>query len=329
LAAVLLLAGQGAAPIPAGSGRIEVAVNGTRFEVFTYKPASFTDGPLILVFHGVLRDADAYRDHAAALGDRFGALVAAPRFDAARFPSAKYQQGGLLAGGKVLPREEWTWGLVPGLADALRGRAGRPGLPCYLVGHSAGGQFLARLAGFTEAGARRVVVANPGSHLFPSGDAPYPYGFGGLPEGLRGDKALRAYLAQPLTIYLGTADTEHDGYLDRGKHASRQGESRYRRGLNAFRAAERLATSKGWPFNWRLVEAQGVGHDARDMFAHPNCGAALFGEGRASRPTTGPSPAQAVGQAPEPVGSRLARPGAPPPAVVSARPATTGSRPGP
>ena len=33
------------------------------------------DGPLIVVFHGVLRNAEEYRDHARALAERLGAIV--------------------------------------------------------------------------------------------------------------------------------------------------------------------------------------------------------------------------------------------------------------
>src|SRR5262249_3688185 len=147
----------------------------------TYKPKNYQEGPLFVIFHGVLRNADDYRDNAKALADRHGALVVAPRFDAQRFPTAKYQQGGLLKDGKPAPPEEWTWSQVPKLVDAVRQRAGRPNMPYYLIGHSAGGQFLVRLSGFVKTDAVRIVAANPGTHLFPGTDLPFPYGFGGLP----------------------------------------------------------------------------------------------------------------------------------------------------
>jgi hypothetical protein len=46
-----------------------------------------------------------------------------------------------------------------------------------------------------------------------------------------------------------------------------QGATRHERGLNAFLAAESLAKARSWTFNWRLVEAPGVGHSAKKMFA--------------------------------------------------------------
>jgi len=265
--------------IPTGAAKLEAEVGDTRLDVFTYKPKDYTDGPLILVFHGVSRNAESYRDSARELADRHGALVVAPLFDEKRFPTRLYQRGGLLTReGQLVPKEQWTWQLVPKLADGVRRLEGRPDMPYYLLGHSGGGQFLARLAGFLPTDARRIVAANPGSHLFPTRDMDFPYGFGKLPDELSGEAVLRRYLAQPLTIYLGTADTEKGDNLDDSETANKQGATRYERGLNAFRAAEGLAKRKGWEFNWRLVEAKAVGHSAKAMFADPKCAVALFGE---------------------------------------------------
>jgi pimeloyl-ACP methyl ester carboxylesterase len=267
-----------AGAVPTGSARLEWDVGDTSLVVFTYKPKDYKDGPLILVFHGVGRNAESYRDSAKDLADRHGALIVAPLFDEKRFPTRLYQRGGLLTReGKATPKEQWTWQLVPKLADRARRLEGRPDMPYYLLGHSGGGQFLVRLAGFVPTEAKRIVAANPGTHLFPNHDLPFPYGFGQLPAELSNDDVLRRYLGQPLTIYLGTADTQSDD-LDDSENANKQGATRYQRGLNAFRAAEHLAKLKSWEVNWRLVEAKDVGHSARAMFADPMVDRALFGE---------------------------------------------------
>jgi len=266
-----------ATPIPPGSDQREFDLGGTRLEVFTYKPQNYQDGPLLLVFHGVLRNADAYRDNAIELADRIGAVVAAPRFDLERFSNLQYQQGGLFTkSGEVVNADQWTWNFVPKLAAEIRRAEGRPELPYYLIGHSGGGQFLIRFAGFMPTEAKRIVVANAGTHLFPTTDAEYPLGFGKVPEKLRDAAALRRYLAQPLTIYLGTNDTEQDEHLDVSEEAKRQGSCRYERGRNNFQAAEELARQHGWEFRWKLVEAPGIEHDSKKMFGHPNCVKALF-----------------------------------------------------
>jgi poly(3-hydroxybutyrate) depolymerase len=274
---LLLLADPAPKAIPDGKAKVEMEVGGHSLDVFTYKPKNYgTDSPLVVVCHGMLRNADEYRDNARGLADRLGALVVAPLFDSKRFPHDAYQLGGIKIKGDAQPAAKWTIGLVPQLADAVRRREGRKDMPCHLVGHSAGGQFLERLAGFVTSDAVRVVAANPGSHLFPTRDAPFPYGFGGLPKELSDDAALKRYLAQPLTIYLGTADVGNEN-LPSGPEAKKQGATRYERGKNCFKAAQELAKAKGWPFQWRLVEAPGVDHDNKKMFDHERAKAALLG----------------------------------------------------
>jgi poly(3-hydroxybutyrate) depolymerase len=259
------------APIPAGSDQVTVRAGDRELTVYTYKPDGYRDGPLVLVFHGTLRNAEEYRDWAKVIADRTGGVVAAPLFDAETFPIGLYQMGGLMKDKKPLPEAEWTWSLVPKIADELRKREGRPDMPYHLIGHSAGGQFLVRLAGFVKTDAVRIVAANSGSLLFATEEMPFPYGFGDLPTELGGEAALKRFLAQPLTLYLGTGDTVQDKYFPKGPLAARQGGSRYERGRNAFKTAEALAKEKGWTFNWKVVEAEGVGHVAAEMFKHASC----------------------------------------------------------
>src|SRR5207302_8339535 len=161
LVLLLALCGQPAIPTGADTIAIEVGSGRTPIEIFSYKPESYRDGPLILVFHGVLRNADEYRDHSKGLADRLGALVAVPRFDKERFPNESYQQGGIRRQGAPVLRDEWTFSRIPEIAAEIRKREQRPDMPFYLLGHSAGGQFVERLAGFIDSGAARIVAANP------------------------------------------------------------------------------------------------------------------------------------------------------------------------
>ncbi len=120
------------------------------------------------------------------------------------------------------------------------------------------------------------MAGNGCTHLFPTREQPFPYGFGGLPEELGNDAAIRRYLAQPLTIYLGTADTVVDEHLSVNPEANAQGAVRLERGRKAFEFAQKLAHDRGWAFHWRLVEAQGIVHDHTLMFNHPRAAEALF-----------------------------------------------------
>ncbi len=264
------------APIPAGSSKIVVDVGSYKLDVFTYRPKNFKDGPLIVIFHGTNRNADEYRDFGIGMAERFGALIAAPLFDSKQFSNDLYHNGGLLKKGKLQPAEQWTGSYTPKIAAEIRRLEGRPKLPYYFIGHSAGGQFLSRISGFVNPGAVRIVAANPGAHLFPTRELPYPYGFGELPKEISDDDAIQLYLAQPLTIYVGTADVEK-AQLPMSVTAMKQGPNRWERGKNCFKMAKELALAKGWSFHWRLVEAPGIGHDGKGMFDHPNSIEALFG----------------------------------------------------
>ena len=261
----------GAAPIE--TGRQIADVNGAPMVVFTYRPVGCSDPSLLLVFHGIARNARTYRDDARALGDRLCLLVVAPLFDRQAFPGWRYQRGGIVKGAAVQDARDFTGRLVLDLVDWVRQQEGRP-IAYSLFGHSAGGQFLDRLAAFVPTEARRIVVANAGSYVFPSLEIDAPFGLGKVYSGTQGEAALRRYLEQPLTIYLGQGDTRDDERNDYPE-ALAQGASRFQRGANVFNAAKTLAQTRGWPFNWRLVELPGVGHDARKMLAAPQAAEAL------------------------------------------------------
>ena len=267
-----------ATALPAGSDRLEVDTCRGKLDVFTYKPAAYRDGPLIVVCHGVLRNAEEYRDHARELARRHGAIVAAPRFPDPPFSIERYQRGGLILDGKAQSLDSCTWLALPDVVAEIRRRESRPKMPCYFIGHSGGGQFLIRLAGFLHTDVERIVVSNPGTYLTPSREAPFPFGFGNLPESLSNDKIIERYLAQPITLYLGDKDIERDEHLDVTEWAQRQGKTRFERGQNVYQMARKLADQKGWKFNWRMVVVPNIGHDHEGMFNHPLSAQALFGD---------------------------------------------------
>jgi len=260
---------------PPGRGELCFPSRKGGVRIFTWRPAALGEGPLLVVFHGVLRNAEEYRDHTEALARRLGGAVAAPLFDAERFPTTRYQQGGLLQMGQPVPEQDWTFSLIPPLLDSLRESLGGKGRRVYLLGHSGGGQFLARMAAFVTPRVDQIVAANPGTYLFLNREHAFPLGFGGLPVEWSDDAVWERYLAQPLTIYLGTGDIVRDENLDVSPAADRQGLSRYERGRRAWFRGRDLAERRGWRFAWRLVEAADIPHDHERMFNHPQCLVAL------------------------------------------------------
>jgi pimeloyl-ACP methyl ester carboxylesterase len=264
-------------PIPPGKAELELKLSEFPLTVYTYRPANYNGGPMILVFHGVLRNADEYRDHAVNLGDRLGALIVAPKFDLERFPLERYQYGGIVRDAKAVPLAERTGSYVRRVAEEIRRRERRPDMPYYLIGHSGGGQFLLRSTLFAPAGAKGIVASNAGTVTWPRKDWPYPYGLGELPEELTGDDVLKTFVGQPLTFYLALGDVVRDEYLDVTPQADLQGQTRLERNRNAFAAWQLLAKDRGWDFRWRLVTVEGVDHDHEKMFDHALVRNALFG----------------------------------------------------
>jgi hypothetical protein len=251
--------------IPPGAGEQTADLGGTRLEVFTFRPAGCRVSEALLVFHGLERDARAYRDDAIPLGQRFCMLVIAPLFDKTRFPTWRYQRGGIVHGGVVQPRESWTVNLVAQLVSWVRRKENDMQLAYSLIGHSAGGQFLSRVAAFTDNDAVQTVIANPSTWVRPRLDIAAPYGFGGIGEGALSAAMLKHYLAAKITVLLGEEDVGSRN-LATNEEAEEQGATRLARGQNVFREAAATARTNGWAFNWRLAMVPGAGHNARTMF---------------------------------------------------------------
>ncbi|MXQ12276.1 hypothetical protein GR328_12540 [Microvirga makkahensis] len=261
--------------IPTGSGMTRTALDGVTFKVYTYKP----DGPIngiLLVYHGTSRTADRSRDYAIDLANLEGLVVAAPLFSRARFARHDYHLGGLLyASGQLKPASHWTTRFVALLADWVRTEEAAPTLPYWCWGHSAGGQYLSRVAAFEQIPAARIIIANASSYVlpllgkYPTGEA-VPYGMGGVYKGVTEQTKLRGYLRMPVTIFLGTDDDDPDDpSLSRTIEARRQGMHRKDRGERTFVLGQSHAAALGCPFGWRLVYAPKGVHSASQMIRAP------------------------------------------------------------
>lgn len=284
MAALLLLAGgplaaqvpEGAEPFAPGSSRVAVDFGGTTLDLWVYRPASYNGDGFVLLLHGASRAAESYRNNSRGFADEHGRIVVVPEFDAERFPNRRYQMGGVFrADGSLADPAERTYAFIPQIVEYVRQREGTPQLPWILLGYSAGAQFVSRMAAFLDTDAERLVAMSPGSALFPTRDLDFGLGFGGLPERYGSDDRIRRYLALPMTVSIGTADTEEDQLP--GGRAAEQGVHRYARNLRWFVSAMELAHDQGWEFNWRLVLHDGAGHPHRQMFEHAAMANSLLG----------------------------------------------------
>jgi pimeloyl-ACP methyl ester carboxylesterase len=253
-------------PIAQGHDRQTADLGGVQVEVQTYKPSSWSGDGVLLHFHGLGSHPADELGCLTDLAERSGHMLVAPYFDRDRFPFWRYQAVGIAQQGSPRPRETWTGNLVVELLRQLEALEG-PRMAVRLIGHSAGGQFVDRFAGFHAVPAARLIAANPASVLMPSRDYAYPYGFGRLPDSIAGDDTIAAYLRQPLVLYVGELDDQSQGTPDTNPEAMRQGETRPQRARLAFETGQALAQARGWVFNWRFVSRPGVGHNLLRMFA--------------------------------------------------------------
>lgn len=263
LAAQAVLA---ATPVP--GGRWSFMFNDARgrpdrpVKVYTYRPRKCDSTcPIMFVMAGVKRDASNYRTYWEFAADRYGFIVIAPEFLA--WPKAAlYNLGDV----KDQPdREKWAYSVIEHLFDEMR-----DGQKDYRIfGHSAGGQFVQRMALFLpENRASVMVAANPGWYTMPEwrkdkGAEPFPYS---LVNARVGEAELRQALAKRFILMVGEQDTDPDDEnLNKSAGAMKQGEMRVERGENFFKAATGAANDLGVKLNWELVEVPNVAHDGDSM----------------------------------------------------------------
>ena len=239
-------------------------------------PGLSATAPIVFVMHGVKRDADNYRDNWTAAAERFGFLLLCPEFTKVDYPNrTAYQLGNLADGaGEPLPKAAWTFGVIERLFDFVKETTGNASERYHIYGHSAGGQFVHRLALFLpEARYATAVAANTGWYTMPTfGGRRFPYGLrgsAGTPE------TLERALGNRLVLLLGEQDTDaEDPFLRQSKGARRQGKNRFERGQAFYAAAGDEATRLGVTLNWTLETVPGAAHF--DQLMMPVAARALF-----------------------------------------------------
>lgn len=235
---------------------------GSPLRVSYYRPAlPARDLQIVFVMHGVKRDAEFYRDTWQDAAERFGFLLLCPEFPARTYPRKAYQLGNLVdEARRPLPESEWTYGTIERLFDSVREATGNTSEGYSIYGHSAGGQFVHRLAMFaSETRCATAIAANTGWYTMPTFTGKrFPYGLrrSGLPSG-----RLERAFGRRLVILLGERDTDPgDPHLRRSAGADRQGGNRFERGHAFYAAALREADRLGVKLEWELQTVPGAAH---------------------------------------------------------------------
>jgi hypothetical protein len=264
-------------PMITSTGATNSVINvlGETLEIYSYSPPGRVVKGVLFLFDGIHRNASGIRDKAISVADRNGLLLVAPRMDKVNFPKWRYNYAGVVGYGGLQQPRAWTGQLIQALIDLSLNRIEHELSQVCLFGHSAGAQLISRVCAYSPlSGVDAVIIANASSYVMPLLDEPVPFGFDEIFSKRRVLSKIKAYLAAPMTIYLGMEDTQ-DLYLSHSKFPMRQGKNRVERGRNLYRVGHKMSQLHDFKFNWRLVEIPGVGHSSRDMLDCENFGKAL------------------------------------------------------
>lgn len=248
----------------------DVSPSGTEpINVETYVPAACTGKPcpLLIAIHGLERNAETARDNWVEVAERHGLLIAAPHFDRERFPTRLFQQGGV--------RDEadparWLYASIERFFDRALASGRVAGTGYVLFGHSAGAQFVHRMALLMPAARFTIAIsANAGYYTLPlrgeAGGFAYPYSLGGTPAT---EVSISAAFAKPLLVMLGERDDDPaHPQLNHSRGAEAQGANRLARGRHFMAVAAAEAARLKTQSLWREIVVPGVGHDSRRMAA--------------------------------------------------------------
>lgn len=262
------------APTPVGKASLVLrAHDGAQqrtIRVWTYRPEGWqAGGNVLFVMHGMSRNAEEYLDTWIEAADRKTTLLVAPEFDNPfyRYVTNDYQDGNLFTAlGFANPQSEWAYATIERVLDHLNAANGWSIASYDMFGHSAGGQFVQKMAMLAPKSRMRTgIAANAGAYTFPDREIAFPYGLKGV------DAAaidLGRSLGRNLVILLGEKDADaNQGVLDESPPAMRQGPHRLARGQNLFAAARATAETHGLRFGWSLEIVPGVGHENEKMAA--------------------------------------------------------------
>lgn len=274
LAAVLWVSAidvvEAATPVP--SGRWSFIFNDAKgrpdrpIRIYTYRGRKCdATCPILFVMSGESRNAYNYLEYWELAADRYSFIVVAPEFSKEHWPRAAAYNLGDMA--EQPNREKWTYSAIEHIFDEVRD--GQKGYRIF--GHSAGGQFVQRMAFFLPDNRATVMIAaNPGWYTFPEwrkekADNPFPYTLVNAPGGV-GEAQLRVALQRKVLLLVGQNDSDPDAEkLFQSSGAKKQGESRLDRGENFLKAITSASTELGVKLGWEFSEVPETAHDGRAM----------------------------------------------------------------
>ena len=239
---------------------------GMSLPVYYHIPANATSkSPILFLFHGNGRDAAPSRNVLIAKANEYNVILLAPLFSKEDFPTNSYHLGNIFDDGEdpnaqeLHPKDEWTYALLEPLFDYFVQAVGSEEQVFDAFGHSAGGQFLHRMALF-EPGMnyRRIAAAASGWYTFPDTVTAFPYGLKITPIHT---PDLRDVFSREVHIVVGSLDTDpNSSGLRNTAEAKLQGAHRLERAQNFYQFSSNLAPTINSFFNWEIHQVPNVAH---------------------------------------------------------------------
>ena len=224
-------------------------------------PGNLEGAPVIVVVHGISRNAGEQVRAFGSRAARLGFVTVAPRFSREQFPA--YQRLGHCRSGR---------GSAPEVALAevlarVKAASGAETSRVFLFGFSGGAQFAHRFALCTPGHVKSMVLGSAGWYTFPDTTAPFPRGLGPAPlvHGLDLAQLLRI----PTLVVVGERDTRRDGAFNVSRALdAQQGRNRVERGQRWVAEMQQAADRAGAGPRFSFATLRGCGHDFGQCAAH-------------------------------------------------------------
>jgi hypothetical protein len=219
----------------------------------------------IMAMCGINRDASGIASYWVSFANTNNYVIVAPEFNSTNWSSDAYILGNMFTGsdgtGTLNAKTRWSFNIVEQMHKELYVNCGLSDSTYEMWGHSAGAQFVHRLAFFLPDNLiTRYIAGNAGWYTCPDLTVTFPWGAYNTQLNLA-QSDLVTYTNRKLVIMRGTADTVRDAALNTDAQSDAQGLNRYTRAAYFYNSGKTVNSS----LSWKMVDVQGVGHDDQKM----------------------------------------------------------------